>query len=280
VEGRPRVEWPDRFGWMRMAFGLGQISGLGVAAFFAHRLTTGWTVVGMVVFAGALFGALRLPRLQARTRQRPLRRSRLAALRATVGGRFGALLLAWLFAMIGLMTFNNVVPLVLQASFGTSPADTSLYLLAGAVCATVLYPVCGRLCDRFSSACVLAAGAIITFAAFVVMAVAGSAGLSSGAAIGSVCLVLIAAVYPLQYVGATLQAAKTAPGGEGAALGLFNSAVAAGAVIGAVGPSFLAHAVGYSALPWFSVGSLLIAAVFGVLLLMSGRRLRRAQPAS
>lgn len=135
---------------MRLAFGAGQVAGLAVAVYFTDHLDTGWIIVGVIMLAGPLLASRKLPHLSARTTsttdsakagspqpgasptespQTGLTTA-LGKLRAALASRFGVFL-GWLFAMIGLMTFYNVVPLVLKAAFATSPATTSLYFLVG-----------------------------------------------------------------------------------------------------------------------------------------------------
>lgn len=129
VEGRPRTEWGERMGWMRLAFGGGQVAGLAVAAWSAHRLEAGWIVVGVIMAFGTVLGALRLPRIPkaVSASSGPAPRH---TLRDAILGQFGVFLACWLFAMIGLMTFYNVVPLILRAAFGVDPSTTSLVFLA------------------------------------------------------------------------------------------------------------------------------------------------------
>lgn len=143
----------------------------------------------------------------------------------------------------------------------------------------VLYPVCGSLTDRIGSAYVLAVGAGVTTLAFLVLSIASLLHLE-GSPIGGLCLVIIAAVYPLQYVGANLQAAELATGGEGAAMGLFNSGVAAGAVIGALAPAAFCASRWSTQPSWFSLGAMVVAACFGIpLLLTRGRSTTATQSA-
>ncbi|MGV9670186.1 MFS transporter [Gordonia sp. NPDC003504] len=59
VEGRPHSEWNDRIGWMRLAFGAGQVLGLAVSALFTRHLDVGWFVAGGLVGIGTLLGSLR-----------------------------------------------------------------------------------------------------------------------------------------------------------------------------------------------------------------------------
>ena len=107
---------------------------------------------------------------------------------------------------------------------------------------------------------------------FLVLALATLAHDSIGAVLGAACLVVIAVFYPFQYIGATLLAAEIAPGGQGAALGLFNSCVALGAIIGALVPSVLARNLGYGSLAWFSLGAMIVSVIFGRFLLQSLHR--------
>ncbi|MCK0437959.1 MFS transporter [Gordonia alkaliphila] len=275
VEGRPKQEWPSRMGWLRLAFGAGQVLGLGVAIFFAHQLETGWIVVGVLMLVGTFLGWIHLPRI-AHTPPAPepgeTRRARIDAdLRSLLLSRFGVFLGCWLFAMIGLMTFYNVVPLILHETFDIDPSTTSLVFLIGSAIGAVLYPVCGTLARRWGSARVLGIGIVGTLCAFLVLSLATFERGEVGAVLGSLCLVTIASLYPAQYMGATLLAADIAPGGEGAAMGLFNSGVAAGAIIGAIVPSLLAQQAGYSSVAWFSLGALVASVAFGLPLLRSLR---------
>lgn len=287
VEGRPHNEWRERIGWLRLAFGIGQTVGLAVAAMFTRDLGIGWLVAAGLVLGGTVLGSIGLPKVEdspADPVAVPVdidgaEHPRLAALRRTFAGEFGVFLGCWLFAMIGLMSFYNVVPLILSDGFAIDPADTSLIFLAGAAVGALCYPVSGRLCERIGPAWVLAAGLTVTAAAFAAMAIVGGLHSASATPVGGACLVIVAVAYPLQYVGATVLAAEITRGGEGAAMGLFNSCVAAGAIAGAIVPSFLARAAGYAALPYFSLGACLIAVCLGIpVLRRHGRGLRTYRP--
>lgn len=281
VEGRPRNQWDTRMGWMRLAFGAGQVLGLAVSAYFSHRLETGWIVVGVIMVIGTGLGWIKLPHLT-RTRsdtapaapRKPRRRH--SSLKPLFASRFGVFLGCWFFAMLGLMTFYNVVPLVLRDSFGVDPRTTSIVFLVGSAIGAILYPACGELAWRHGPARLLAVGIAATLVAFLVLALATLNHGTLGAALGGICLIVIASFYPFQYIGATLLAARLAPGGQGAAMGLFNSGVAAGAIIGAIVPSFLAQQAGYSSLTWFSFAAMIVSVCFGLPLLHALRRDRAA----
>ncbi|AVM01176.1 MFS transporter [Gordonia iterans] len=167
VEGRPATEWPDRLGWMRLAFGTGQVIGLAVSAYFAHSLESGWIVVAVLLALGMIGGAIHLPRIAPKTRavESGSRSTTVpASLRHTLLSRFGLFLGCWFFAMLGLMTFYNVVPMVLKDSFGTDARTSSLVFLVGSAIGAILYPVSGRLSRRLGSARVLAVGLAVTLA--------------------------------------------------------------------------------------------------------------------
>ena len=85
---------------------------------------------------------------------------------------------------------------------------------------------------------------------------------------GVISLLLIALAYPFAYIGGTLLAAELTSGGEGAAMGLFNSAVAMGAIVGAVVPSFLAAAFGYGSLPPLAAAVMAVGLALGAPVLL------------
>lgn len=276
LEGRTSSQWAVPIGWMRIAFGLGQTLGLGVSAYFAHRLQPGWITVGVLLVVGTLLGARKLPPIDrtapatAAATAPARRRGPLAALAPIVASRFGIFLGCWLFAMLGLMTFYNVVPLVLKDTFGIDPSTTSIIFLVGAALGALLYPVCGVLSARWSSGRVLSIGIYVTLIGFIVLGLATFAHGPLGQVLACGCLVLIATAYPFQYIGATLVAADLAPGGEGAAMGLFNSGVGVGAIVGAIIPSFMADRLGYGSLIWFSLAAMILAVLFRFWLSASG----------
>lgn len=175
--------------------------------------------------------------------------------------------------MIAVQTILNVMPLVMADAFGVPASRTATYYLVGSLVGALLYPVCGALAARLGSSRVLAIGMVISLSAFVLMAAAWIFKVPGGEVIGPVGLVIVAIGYPFDYVGATMLAAELTLNGQGSAMGLFNSAVAAGAIVGAIVPSFLAGAFGYGSLP-------ILAAVVMAAAIVVGLPILRGRPAT
>ena len=274
VEGHPPEQWDRLIGWFRMVFGVGQVAGLLIGAIFADgRVELGWIVGGAVILVGAVVGRIDLPHLR---RVSQPRRTAGVGRRGDVvdvlHSRFGVFLLTWLLAMIGVQSFLNLLPLVMRDAFGVEPSTTAWLYLAGSVVGVFLYPVCGQIADRRTVRFVLAIGLLANLVAFTVMTASLVIGGGSKSALAAVALVGVAIAYPFDYIGATLMAAVLAPdGGEGAAMGLFNSGVAAGAVIGMLAASPLANSIGYEAIPPLAAVMLLLALLVGARLLFGSQ---------
>ncbi len=266
VEGHPKSEWDERIGWFRFTFGIGQVGGLAIGAVFASgHIHLGWFVAGGVILLGIWLGRLGLPHL---SRQKPdalpsssgsgdAPAGAPSAPRATASGGlwqelkgpFGRFLLSWLLAMTAVQTFLNVMPLVMRDAFAVSASHTATWYLFASLAGAFLYPVCGALAERHGCGWVLGTGLIITLAGLLLMTGGWLWHHPDAAWFGIAGLILVALGYPFDYIGATMMAADLTTDGQGSAMGLFNSAVAAGAIIGATAPSALAAKFGYGALP-------------------------------
>lgn len=301
VEGHPRSEWDRRIGWFRFTFGLGQVAGLTIGAVFAEsNVDLGWYVAGGVILLGTFLGRIRLPHLHRAKPEPPPPRdgrastgvrqptgtgspardsrptgdrysvdSRPTGLAAELRGPFGRFLLTWLLAMIAVQTILNVLPLVMLDAFHIGASRTATWYLLGSLIGACLYPVCGRLAERHGAGWVLRTGMLVTLLGFAAMSAAWAVDLPGQGAIGVGALIIVAVGYPFDYIGGTMLAAELTLDGQGSAMGLFNSAVAAGAIVGAVVPSFLAGAFGYGSLPPMAAAVLLSALLVGMPLLGS-----------
>ncbi|MGV9858892.1 MFS transporter [Gordonia sp. NPDC003425] len=262
VESHPKAEWDHRLSWFRMAYGAGQVAGLLLAAVTVSHLRLGWLITAGLLAAGLLAALIRLPHLHAVATHSD-DTSRLTMIRA-LRGRFGIFLLTWLLTMTGVQTFFNVVPLIMRDMFSVAASTSSILFLIGAAIGTLVYPFCGAAAGKWGPGVVLAAGLILTLASFVAMTTAHAAHLPGESVIGSVALVIAAVAYAFNVVGATMIIVTVAPGSEGSAMGLLNGIIAAGAVIGAIAPSFVADALGYPALPALAAGIVLVALLVGI----------------
>jgi MFS family permease len=266
VEGHPRSEWDMRIGWF-----LGQVAGLGIGAVFAERhVDLGWYLAAAAIANGWFLGRLRLPRLRPQNLTPPVGSTDSTGLAAELRGRFGRFLATWLLAMIAVQTILNVMPLVMRDAFTVRPSMTASVYLVGSLAGALLYPVCGAAAHRIGSGRVLGVGMLTTLLAFAVMTLAWLTH-TSGWQASVVALLLIALAYPLNYIGGTMLAAELATDGEGSAMGLFNSAVAVGAIVGAVVPSFMARAFGYGSLPPLAAAVMTVALLLGAPLVLHRR---------
>lgn len=283
VEGHPEAEWNERISWFRLAYGLGQVVGLLIAAFTATRLLTGWWIAAVAIACGLIVGRIGIPHLRTtshpaahlapQSSARPIgaiswalhafHRPTIASLRSAVSGPYGLFLLVWLLTMIGVQTFFNVVPLIMRDTFGVKPSLTSILFMVGAVIGAAMYPTCGKLADRFGPGRVMALGMLITICSFGAMALASWREPSFKSVVGDVALVTAALAYSFEVVGATMLTARLTPVSEGSAMGLLNSAIAAGAIVGAIVPSWVAASFGYKSLPLMATGVLLVALALG-----------------
>ncbi len=269
VESKPKAEWNNRISWFRLAYSAGQVAGLLIAAVAASHLKLGWLVTAVLLLAGFGLGRIGLPALSAVHPAADATDGSSAAKPAGHGlgalkSIYGVFLLTWLLTMTGVQTFFNVVPLVMRDGFDVSPSTASILFLVGAAGGTLLYPFAGTLANRTGPGVVFGVGIAATIVAFGAMAAAVAFHLPGKPVIGSVALILAATAYALEVVAATMMIVQVTPGTEGSAMGLLNGIIAAGAVIGAIVPSFLAEALGYQALPAMACGVLIVAALCGL----------------
>ncbi|WP_395725173.1 MFS transporter [Nakamurella sp.] len=163
-----------------------------------------------------------------------------------------------------------------RPSFQIGAYRTAGRSLSGSLIGACLDPGCGQLADRDGAGWVLRTGLLVTLLGFAAMSAAWAFDLSGTGTIGVAALIIVALGYPFDYIGGTMLAAQLTLDGQGWAMGLSNSAVAAGAIVGAVVPSFLAREFGYGSLPPMAAVVLLGALVVGWPVLRSRSRSPRA----
>ena len=282
VEGHPKDEWNERISWFRLAYGLGQVVGLLIAAFTATRLLTGWWIAAVAIAFGLFVGRIGIPPLRPasnpaehlapQSSARPIgaiswalhafHRPSLASLRAAVRGPYGLFLLVWLLTMVGVQTFFNVVPLIMRDTFAIKPSLTSLLFMLGAGIGAVMYPICGRLADTFGPGRVLALGMLITIASFGAMALASwlhpsFRGRSARRAGDRRHGILVRGRRRDDAHGQAHACQR------GLRDGPAQQCDRGGAIVGAIVPSWVAAVFGYKALPLMACGILLVALALG-----------------
>lgn len=265
VEAHPQAEWNHRLSWFRLAYGAGQVVGLIIAALAVSSLKLGWIATAVLLAAGFVLGRIGLPRLQ------PAQPDASAPpTQSSTGSRpprhrlFTRFLITWLLAMTGIQTFFNVVPLVMRDAFHIAPSLSSMLFLVGAGIGIALYPIAGTLADRSGPGRVLLMGLGTTVLAFAAMSLSTWLDLPGKSVIGAIALVVAASAYSFEVVSATMMVVQISPGSQGSAIGLLNGIIAAGAVIGAIVPAFLADIWGYPVLPAIALVTLILTIIAGV----------------
>lgn len=292
VEAHPRPEWNDRISWFRLAYGAGQVLGLVLAAWAASHLRWGWLIGAVVIALGLVVGRIGLPRLGKHAAQpspdldptlsaRPIggiswifhvyHRAHLGEFVAKLKSRFGVFMAAWVLSMIGIQTFFNVVPLIMQSAFSVSPSVSAIGFMVGAALGTAVFPALGRLATRVGPGRVLALGLSLSIVSFGGMALFTALHPSWEGAASMILLVVAAVAYSFEVVSATMLTARLTPFSEGSAMGVLNGAIAVGAIIGALVPAAVAARLGYDVLPLMAAVVLVVALLVSLPLLSVGR---------
>jgi DHA1 family tetracycline resistance protein-like MFS transporter len=273
VEAHPRSEWDERIGVLQAFYGGGQVAGLLLAGVLTGTdMRVALPLTGALAAAGAVPGwlATRTPAVPSESRpallhpvrhgewapsapQRLYHHADLESLRlagTALASPFGVFLTLWFLSFGGAAACFALYPVWMRQSFGVPPSVSSLAFAVAAGLGLLLYSPAGSWSERFGPALVLRsalASRLLAFLLLLGLALLPGQGVLRGAAALGAFAVVVLAWSPLSVVGTAL-AARLSPVGEGASLGLFNSATAVAGVAGAAAGGLVAGAWGLGGL--------------------------------
>lgn len=313
VDFSPSSEWEPRFGYLQSFNGGGQVAGLLIAGAFAHGLfTAGLWVSALLLIPALMIGRIGLPiPAQHRTAGEARRHIHafldvralaafphvnflsgigyhfhvlnlrgLRQLPRALGTPFARFILSWFFLALGVAAFFAYFPVMLSHSYGIRAGVTSLTYAVAAAVGIALFILASRWADRFGSEVVYQVGLWLRFAGFALLLIPFLFNLSSGFTLAAAGFVLIVLAWPLLSVSGTGLAALLAPFSEGAAMGLFNAALAFGTVIGTFASGFLVKDFGFQVIPVMALLGIALSVVFGLRLSPASERLTATQNSS
>lgn len=295
VDFSPKAEWEPRVGALQSFNGAGQVLGLLLAASFSRGVSAMglWLAAALLLPAMVLAG-MGLPESVRWERKRKLWRrapavldvqalsvfpmvnapanaglqvlpSNLSGLRRlpeVANSAYGRLLLSWFLFAFGAAGFFTYLPLMLASAHGISSHLTAnLYAFAAAV-GIGLFLLTSRWCQRYGALRVYRAGLWLRLLAFVLLLASELVPVTAAAA-GAVGLVVIGLAWPVISVSSTNLAARLAPFGGGAALGLFNAVLALADVMGTFASAPLVRLWGYRTIPAVAIVCLAAAILLG-----------------
>ena len=282
VEVHPKEEWDERIGWLQTFYGLGQVSGLLLAGYFAQLDFR----IGLLASAGLSLAAALLGWFTTKTPPKQpgldpvlthpakhtemvfsspqrlfhgLDFSGLKTLGASLFSPFGGFLIMWLLAFAGPAAVFSQFPILMQKLYGVMPGTSSLAFAIIAALGLVLYTPAGNWSERQGPTRILRVSMgmrLLAFAALLWLGFLPVSGLIGFLALAAFGLVVWA--WSLMSVSGTALAARLSPVGEGQGLGIFNAMTAVAGVIGAVLGGWAAGIWGYNAI--------VILALLGVIL--------------
>jgi len=289
VEFRPRAEWDGHLGWLQTFYGTGQAIGLLLAAFLQSNLVFGMILCGVFMVPGILLARLGLPKVRGSSSRTETVHHVKPSMGAAVspaavvrhyehfhaGRFFGGLvrgilssfflwILSWFFLMIGVWMVMNFLPLLMEANYGISAGLSSFYYGIAATVGIFFYAPSGNWSEKMGPARVVLIGAlglIVTNLALVFL-------IPAPPALQMVLVPLFFAILPVAWspliVGGSALAGELANFSQGAAMGLFNAAMAVASVAAAVVGGRIAQASSYGTVTMVAA----VAAIVGALLLL------------
>jgi len=289
VDFAPKNEWEPRIGWLQSFNGAGQLLGLLVAGAIAGEpVALGfWLASGLAALA-IIVGHIGLPKdgRRRRTFLPPLRwrdllqgfhsgpafggllrhshhlqGSALARLPGSFEGGFGRFLLAWGLLYLGVAPFFAYYPLLMENTYGITPATTALaYALAAAI-GIGLFVLAGLMAKRSGSRFVFQLGLALRQSGFGVLGALALSPISSPRALALFGFMAIMLAWPVLSVAGTGLAATLTPIGEGAAMGLLSAVNALATGIGTFLGGPLVDAFGYKVVPLVAITAIGIAEI-------------------
>ena len=282
VEAHPKAEWDERIGWLQTFYGLGQVSGLLLAGYFAQLdFQVGLLAAAGLSLAAALLGwftTVTPPRVEGLdpVLTHPARHTEsvfsspqrlfhgldlkgIGSLGGLLFSPFGGFLLMWLLAFAGPAAVFSQYPILMQKLYGVTPAASSLAFAVIAALGLSLYTPAGSWSERRGPGRILRVSLgmrLLAFAGLLGLAFLPASGPLGFAALAAFGLVVLA--WSLMSVSGTALAARLSTVGEGQGLGIFNAVTAVAGVLGAVLGGWAAGLWGYTAI--------LVLALLGVIM--------------
>ncbi len=297
VDFAPAAEWEPSIGYLQSFNGAGQVVGLLLAGAFAGGLfSVGLWIAALLVLPAVLVGQIGLPGA-AETRERDERRRHIHAhldvralaafprlhfpsgvgfhfqafnlrglrqLPRIFGTPFGRFILSWFMLALGVAAFFAYFPVMLTKEYGIAAGLSSIIYAIAAGVGIALFILASRWAERWGSGRVYQLGLWVRLAGFALLVVPFVVPMKDAFTLGAVGFVLIVISWPVLSVAGTGLAARLTPFSEGAAMGLFNAALASATVVGTFASGPLLHSFGFVAVPIMAVAGIAVSIVLGL----------------
>jgi MFS family permease len=308
VDFAPSAEWEPSIGYLQSFNGTGQVVGLLLAGAFAGGgFSTGLWIAALLVVPAVAVGHVGLPvAAEARAHDEPRRHIHahldvralaafprlhfpsgvgfhfhalnfrgLGQLPRTLGTPFGRFMLSWFMMCLGVAAFFAYFPVLLARQYAIAANLSSLIYAIAAGVGIALFILASRWAERYGSGRVYQLGLWLRLAGFILLVVPFVVPTKRPFVTGVVGFVMIVTAWPVLSVAGTGLAARLAPFSEGAAMGLFNAALASATVVGTFASGPLLHSFGFGVIPVMAVAGIAVSIVLGLGLPQS-----RAAPAA
>ncbi len=293
VDFEPRGEWEPRIGLLQSFNGAGQVLGLLLAGIFSHgQFDAGLWLAAILIVPALAFGGIGLPvkRVPRAPGEHPHRLIDVRALAAfphidlpsgigfhfhhfnlhglahlfeAFDTSFGRFLLSWFLLALGVAGFFTYFPLMLEHGYGLNTHASSLLYAVSAAVDIILFVLASHWAAHFGSGRVYQVGLWMRLVGFALLVLPYLLPVEPRWAFGAIGFILIVLAWPLLSVAGTGLAARLAPFSEGAAMGLFNAALALATVIGAFASGPLIAALGFGTIGWTGIAGIIVAIAIG-----------------